>query len=100
MNRGKLSLLSYHLSLSQPENHLLCMRVGNEQFLSYGPQQPVGVCQHHHNNLLPRSSHNPVVLAAHVTDFECAGRSMSGCVLLFLVPSQPQIYDLHCRLRH
>ena len=75
------------------------MRVGNEQFLSYGPQQPAEV-RHNGNILLPRSSHNPVVLAAHVTDFECAGRSMSGCVLLLLVLSQPQIYDWYCRLRH
>ena len=77
------------------ENHLLCIRVGNEQFLSYSPQQPVEVCHHkqktYNYSLLPRSSHNPVVLAGHVKDFECAGHSMSGCVLLLLVLSQPQI---------
>ena len=106
MNGGYLyclQVLCNHLRLSLPENHLLRMRVGNGLFQSYSPQQPAEVCHHlshDHDSVLSRSSHNPVVLAGHVTDFECAGRSMSGCVLLLLVLSQPQIYDSHCRLRH
>ena len=97
-------LVCNHVMLLLLENRLPGIHVGNRWFLSNSPQQPIGAYQpagvYWRCNRLPRSNHDPVILAAHVTASVYVGRSMCECVLLLLVLSQPQIYSHSCRPRH